>query len=138
MPDAAALVVAAGRGQRFGAELPKQFLTLAGKPVLRHVLEAFAAHPGIAAVQTVIHPDDRALYVAAAAGLDLRPPTDGGATRQDSVRLGLAALADLAPRRVLIHDAARPFVSGDLIDRVLAGLDRYPGVIPAVPVADGI
>ncbi|MCG8598241.1 MAG: bifunctional 2-C-methyl-D-erythritol 4-phosphate cytidylyltransferase/2-C-methyl-D-erythritol 2,4-cyclodiphosphate synthase [Kiloniellales bacterium] len=136
MPDAAALVVAAGRGQRFGAELPKQFLTLAGKPVLRHVLEAFAAHPGIAAVQTVIHPDDRALYVAAAAGLDLRPPTDGGATRQDSVRLGLAALADLAPRRVLIHDAARPFVSGDLIDRVLAGLDRYPGVIPAVPVAD--
>ena len=136
MPDAAALVVAAGRGHRFGAELPKQFLPLAGKPVLRHALEAFATHPGIAAVQTVIHPDDRNLYEAAAAGLDLRPPAAGGATRQESVRLGLAALADLGPDRVLIHDAARPFVSSDLIDRVLDGLERHPGVIPAVPVAD--
>ena len=136
MPDAAALVVAAGRGHRFGAELPKQFLSLAGKPVLRHALEAFSAHPAVAAVQTVIHPDDRELYEEAAAGLDLLPPAAGGATRQDSVRLGLAALAGLAPSRVLIHDAARPFVSGDLIDRVLAGLDAHPGVIPAVPVAD--
>lgn len=136
MSEAAALVVAAGRGHRFGAELPKQFLSLAGKPVLRHALEAFAAHPAIAVVQTVIHPDDRGLYEDAAAGLDLRPPADGGETRQDSVRLGLAALADLAPKRVLIHDAARPFVSGEIIDRVLAGLDRHPGVIPAVPVAD--
>jgi len=136
MSEAAALVVAAGRGHRFGAELPKQFLSLAGKPVLRHALEAFATHPEIAAVQTVIHPDDRDLYEDAAAGLDLRPPADGGETRQDSVRLGLAALADLAPKRVLIHDAARPFVSGEIIDRVLAGLDGHPGVIPAVPVAD--
>ncbi len=136
MSEAAALVVAAGRGHRFGAEMPKQFLSLAGKPVLRHALEAFATHPAVAAVQTVIHPDDRELYDAAAAGLDLRPPADGGATRQDSVRLGLAALVDLAPKRVLIHDAARPFVSGEIIDRVLAGLDSHAGVIPAVPVAD--
>ncbi len=136
MSDAAALVVAAGRGHRFGAELPKQFLSLAGKPVLRHALEAFAAHPAIGAVQTVIHRDDRDLYQAAATGLDLRPPADGGATRQDSVHLGLAALADLAPKRVLIHDAARPFVSGEIIDRVLAGLESHAGVIPAVPVAD--
>ncbi len=136
MPDAAALVVAAGRGHRFGAELPKQFLPLAGKPVLRHALEAFAAHPAIADVQAVIHPDDRDLYEDAAAGLDLRPPANGGATRQDSVRLGLEALADMAPQRVLIHDAARPFVSGEIIDRVLAGLDGHPGIIPAVPVAD--
>ncbi|MDJ0936103.1 MAG: bifunctional 2-C-methyl-D-erythritol 4-phosphate cytidylyltransferase/2-C-methyl-D-erythritol 2,4-cyclodiphosphate synthase [Kiloniellales bacterium] len=136
MSEAAALVVAAGRGHRFGAEMPKQFLSLAGKPVLRHSLEAFATHPAVAAVQTVIHPDDRDLYDTAAAGLDLRPPADGGATRQDSVRLGLAALADLAPKRVLIHDGARPFVSGEIIDRVLAGLESHPGVIPAVPVAD--
>ncbi len=136
MPDAAALVVAAGRGHRFGAELPKQFLTLAGKPVLRHALEAFAAHPAIAAVQAVIHPDDRDLYEDAAAGLDLRLPANGGTTRQDSVRLGLEALAEMSPKRVLIHDAARPFVSGEIIDRVLAGLDGHPGIIPAVPVAD--
>ncbi len=136
MSEAAALVVAAGRGHRFGAEMPKQFLSLAGKPVLRHSLEAFATHPAVAAVQTVIHPDDRDLYDTAAAGLDLRPPADGGATRQESVRLGLAALADFAPKRVLIHDAARPFVSGEIIDRVLAGLDSQAGVIPAVPVAD--
>ena len=136
MSEAAALVVAAGRGHRFGAEMPKQFLSLAGKPVLRHALEAFAAHPAIGVVQTVIHRDDQDLYEAAAAGLDLRPPAEGGATRQDSVRLGLAALAELAPKRVLIHDAARPFVSGEIIDRVLAGLENYPGVIPAVPVAD--
>ena len=136
MSDAAALVVAAGRGHRFGAELPKQFLSLAGKPVLRHALEAFAAHPAIGAVQTVIHRDDRDLYQAAATGLDLRPPADGGATRQDSVHLGLAALADLAPKRVLIHDAARPFVSSEIIDRVLSGLESRSGVIPAVPVAD--
>jgi len=81
MSEAAALVVAAGRGHRFGAEMPKQFLSLAGKPVLRHTLEAFATHPAVAAVQTVIHPDNRDLYDAAAAGLDLRPPADGGATR---------------------------------------------------------
>ncbi len=136
MSEAAALVVAAGRGHRFGAELPKQFLSLAGKPVLRHALEALAAHPAIDAVQTVIHRDDQDLYEAAAAGLDLRPPADGGATRQESVRLGLEALADLKPRQVLIHDAARPFVSGEIIDRVLAGLENHPGVIPAVPVAD--
>ncbi len=136
MSEAAALVVAAGRGHRFGAEMPKQFLSLAGKPVLRHALEALAAHPAIDAVQTVIHRDDRDLYEAAAAGLDLRPPADGGATRQESVRLGLEALADLKPRQVLIHDAARPFVSGEIIDRVLSGLESHSGVIPAVPVAD--
>lgn len=136
MTGTAALVVAAGRGHRFGGELPKQFLPLGGKPLLRYALAALAGHPRIQAVQTVIHPDDIAFFEAAAEGLDVLPPAWGGETRQDSVRLGLAALAELGPERVLIHDGARPFVGAELIDRVIDGLDDHPGVLPAVPVAD--
>ena len=136
MAETVALIVAAGRGQRYGAELPKQFLPLAGRPLLRYALSAFAGHPGIDAVQTVIHPDDGPLYREAATGLKVLPPAAGGKTRQESVRLGLAALAALKPRKVLIHDGARPFVSEDLIARVIQGLDEHPGILPAVPVAD--
>lgn len=127
-----ALIVAAGRGQRAGTGLPKQYRRLAGRPVLARTLDAFLAHPRIDRVAVVIHPDDRTLYDAATAGLDLLPPISGGSTRQDSVRLGLEALADLTPDIVLIHDAARPFVSPDLIDRVI---DAVPG-IAALPVVD--
>ena len=136
MAETVALIVAAGRGHRFGAELPKQFLPLAGRPLLRYALSVFAGHPGIDAVQTVIHPDDEPLYREAAAGLELLPPAAGGNTRQESVRLGLAALAGLNPRKVLIHDGARPFVSDELIARVIEGLEAHPGILPAVPVAD--
>ena len=136
MAQTVALIVAAGRGHRFGAELPKQFLPLAGRPLLRYALSAFAGHPDVDAVQTVIHPDDAPLYEDAAAGLELLPPAAGGETRQESVRLGLAALAGLNPRKVLIHDGARPFVSDALIARVIKGLDEHPGILPAVPVAD--
>ena len=76
MPGTVALVVAAGRGSRFGAALPKQYAILAGRPVLRHALEAYRRHPGIDAVQAVIHPDDRALYDAAVAGLEPMTPAD--------------------------------------------------------------
>jgi 2-C-methyl-D-erythritol 4-phosphate cytidylyltransferase / 2-C-methyl-D-erythritol 2,4-cyclodiphosphate synthase len=136
MRDCIALVVAAGRGTRFGADTPKQYAVLAGRPVLRHALEAFAAHDGIGRVRAVIHPDDREAYEAAAAGLDLLPPVHGGETRQESVLLGLESLEALAPERVLIHDAARPLVPAGLIDRVLGGLDRAPAVVPALPVVD--
>ena len=79
-----ALVVAAGRGRRFGGDLPKQYQDLAGRPVLRHSLAVFAAHPQVQAVRTVIHPDDRQLYDIAASGLGLLEPVPGGETRQDS------------------------------------------------------
>ena len=131
-----ALVVAGGRGSRFGGDLPKQYRLLAGKAVIRHALEAFAAHPEVDAILPVIHPDDGDLFAQAAAGLDLLPPAFGGATRQESVRLGLEALAGRAPDRVLIHDAARPFPGSALISRVIEALNRMPGAIPALPVAD--
>jgi len=141
MARVVALVVAAGRGNRFGGELPKQWMELDGRPLLRHSLGAFAAHPDIAEVRAVIHPDDRARYESAAHGLRLNPPIHGGATRQESVRLGLEALAgDNAsggpPDIVLIHDGARPFVDSGLIHRVLTALKDAKGAIPALPVHD--
>jgi 2-C-methyl-D-erythritol 4-phosphate cytidylyltransferase / 2-C-methyl-D-erythritol 2,4-cyclodiphosphate synthase len=138
MASCIALVVAAGRGTRLGAPLPKQYLPLAGKPVLRYSLETLTNHPGIEAVRVVFNPDDAASYEAAARGLDLLPPVAGGAARQDSVRLGLESLAAAPPARVLIHDAARPFLDRATIDRVLAALDEAPGAIPALPVKDTV
>jgi 2-C-methyl-D-erythritol 4-phosphate cytidylyltransferase/2-C-methyl-D-erythritol 2,4-cyclodiphosphate synthase len=131
-----ALVVAAGRGSRLGGDRPKQYLPMAGQPILRHTLRALAAHPGIDGVRAVIHPDDAEAYAQAAAGLDVMAPVDGGASRQESVRYGLESLAADPPARVLIHDGARPFVDAATIDRVLSALDTDPGAIPAVPVAD--
>jgi 2-C-methyl-D-erythritol 4-phosphate cytidylyltransferase / 2-C-methyl-D-erythritol 2,4-cyclodiphosphate synthase len=130
------IVVAAGRGQRFSAGAPKQYAPLAGRPILRWSLEAFAAQPTIRRVLPVIHPDDRASFEAAAAGLNLAAPVAGGATRQDSALRGLEALAADAPDYVLIHDAARPGIDGNVIARVIAGLAHAPGVIPVLPVAD--
>jgi len=136
MSGCVALVVAAGRGVRFGGDRPKQYQPLLGRPVLRHSLETLCAHPRVDAARVVIHPADRALYDEAAAGLDLLEPVDGGAERQDSVRKGLESLEALAPELVLIHDAARPFVDAALISRVIAALQCHPGAIPAVPVTD--
>jgi 2-C-methyl-D-erythritol 4-phosphate cytidylyltransferase/2-C-methyl-D-erythritol 2,4-cyclodiphosphate synthase len=138
MLECVALVVAAGRGSRAGGGVPKQYRGLGPQPVLRWSLERFLRHPRVAAVRAVIHPDDRALYEEAARGLDLLEPVSGGATRQDSVRLGLESLAELAPATVLIHDAARPFVDDATIGRTLDALAHAPGAIAAVPVADTI
>lgn len=131
-----ALLVAAGSGTRFGGEVPKQYLPLGGKSLLAHSLAAFARHPRIAGVLAAIRPEDRPLYERAAAGLALLPPIAGGAARQDSVRLGLEALAVYRPDRVLIHDGARPFPDPALIDRVLDALDAAPAAIPALPLGD--
>ena len=138
MTTCIALVVAAGRGTRLGAALPKQYLPVAGEPLLRHTLRALASHPRINGVRAVIHPDDGAHYAEAARDLDLLPPVPGGAQRQDSVRLGLESLLEIDPDVVAIHDGARPFVDGALIDRVLEAVERGPGAIPALPVADTI
>jgi 2-C-methyl-D-erythritol 4-phosphate cytidylyltransferase/2-C-methyl-D-erythritol 2,4-cyclodiphosphate synthase len=133
-----AIVVAAGRGSRLEGALPKQYLRIGQKPLLRHALEILRSHRAAAGVRVVFHPDDRALYDAATEGLDLLPPVPGGAARQDSVRLGLESLAPFAPARVLIHDAARPFVDHAMLDRVLEALDDADGAIPALPINDTV
>ena len=133
-----ALVLAAGRGARFGGTLPKQYFPLAGTTVLRHAVTAFARHERIGGIQMVIRPEDRNIYDTALAGLDLLPPVAGGVERQDSVRLGLEALAPLNPARVLIHDGARPFPDAAMIDRVIDALDKAPAAIPGLPLSDTI
>ena len=133
-----ALIVAAGRGARFGGALPKQYLPLGGSTVLRHAVAAFARHPGITGVQVVIREEDRGIFAAAVAGLAVMIPVPGGAERQDSVRLGLEALIPYDPARVLIHDAARPCPDPALIERVLDALDRAPAAIPGLPLGDTI
>lgn len=136
MPTCTALIVAAGRGLRFGGDLPKQYLPLAGQPILRRTLQAFLRHPQISGVRVVIDPAYRDLYDEAVAGLDLPPPIAGGPTRQDSVLNGLEALAGHAPDLVLIHDAARPLVDATAISAVIAALEQAPAAIAAAPLAD--
>lgn len=138
MVKCAVLIVAAGRGHRFGGEMPKQYRTVGGQMVLRRSLAAFCAHPAITSIRAVIHPDDTALYQAAAENLPVLAPVHGGTTRQDSVRLGLESLKGDAPDIVLIHDGARPFIDFGIINRVIAGIAEYQGAIPAMPVTDTI
>jgi 2-C-methyl-D-erythritol 4-phosphate cytidylyltransferase/2-C-methyl-D-erythritol 2,4-cyclodiphosphate synthase len=138
MQSVYALVVAAGRGSRFGGEQPKQYLPLAGQMVLRHAVSAFARHPRISGVQVMIRPEDGRWCDHAVAGLGVLPPAPGGAIRQDSVRLGLEVLAARQPQYVLIHDGARPFPDTALVDRVIDALDDAPAAIPCLALRDTI
>ena len=133
-----ALLVAAGRGSRLPGDVPKQYRKIGGEPILRRSACAFLGHPAITGVRVVIHPDDRRLYDEAVADLDLLPPVHGGATRQDSVRNGIESLADLAPDHIMIHDAARPFVSAASIAAARRALDDTAGAIVAIPVVDSL
>lgn len=138
MEKIVALITACGRGNRFnrGEGIPKQYLPLAGVPLLRHTILAFLNHPRISDVICVIHQDDVALYEEAVAGLDLLNPIFGGETRQSSIRMGLEALRDYHPHKVLIHDGVRPFVSKRVISGILEKLETHPAVIPAIAVED--
>src|SRR3954453_11542516 len=115
----AAILVAAGRGLRAGSGGPKQYRSIGGRTVISRALEPFCRHPGIFAVQPVLNPDDAAMFKASVGDLHHRPAVGGGATRQASVRAGLEALAGEAPDLVLIHDAARPFVTEAVISRAI-------------------
>ncbi|HSI01977.1 MAG TPA: bifunctional 2-C-methyl-D-erythritol 4-phosphate cytidylyltransferase/2-C-methyl-D-erythritol 2,4-cyclodiphosphate synthase [Reyranella sp.] len=140
MSTCTALIVAAGRGSRFGGPLPKQYVLLAGKPVLRHTLEAYRQARDINSLRVVIAAGDEGLYERAADGLDLPIPVTGGVSRQQSVLNGLEALADSAPDFVAIHDAARPFVRSVDIAACLAAASApgIDGAVLGVPVADTI
>ena len=131
-----ALIVAAGRGERFGSDTPKQYVPLGGQPLLRHCVNNLARHPAITGVRVVFNPSDSEHYGAAVDGIAVMAPVPGGASRQESVRLGLESLADLKPDNVLIHDGARPFCESALVDRVLSGLASHDGAIAALPVVD--
>src|SRR5581483_8393434 len=132
------VVVAAGRGTRSGLDYPKQYKMMGSRPMVHASLRAFAEHPAVDVVVPVIHPDDGARFAAAAAGLRLAAPVFGAATRQGSVRAGLAALEREAPTIVLVHDAARPFTSQALIERAIAAAAKSGAAIPALPVTDTV
>ena len=133
----AVIVVAGGRGVRAGGGIPKQYREVRGAPVLRHALALFTAHPEVGVVQPVIHRDDGSAFAHATAGLDLRPPAFGGATRQSSVRSGLEALTPDAPAIVLVHDAARPFASPALISRAIAA-GALGAAVPGLGLTDTV
>ena len=143
-----ALVVAAGRSARFGEATPKPYADLGGRAVLSHGLATIGRHPAVDAVRVVVREDHLPLYERALnrcpPGVPVLEPVGGGGERQDSVRRGLESIRSLSPRprRVVIHDAARPFVTGDLIDRVLRPLEEdgaaWAGAAAALPVADTV
>lgn len=134
-----ALIMAAGCGQRVGGALPKQYLHIKGRSILSQAILAFLNHPDIDAVRVVIGAEDGDFYEQAISSLKnpkLLPSVVGGAERSISVRLGLESLEDFSPQYVLIHDAARPFVSEKLISRILQALKHHKGAIPGIAVAD--
>jgi 2-C-methyl-D-erythritol 4-phosphate cytidylyltransferase/2-C-methyl-D-erythritol 2,4-cyclodiphosphate synthase len=134
----AAIIVAAGRGLRAGTGGPKQYRLIGGRTVLARAMEPFCSHPEVSLVQPVRNPDDADIFEGAVAGLTYRPAVNGGATRQASVRAGLEALASEAPDIVLIHDAARAFVSAAVIARAIDAAQATGAAIPVVPVTDTV
>ncbi len=136
---AAAIIVAAGRGERAGqsVEGPKQYRRIGGEAVLARTLRAFVDCPLIGRIVVVIHPDDHALYARMVSEADPRVAVvEGGPTRQESTRLGLLALDTNATDYVMIHDGVRPFIGQDLLRRVVEALTPEEGVLPALAVSD--
>lgn len=126
--ETVALIVAAGKGERVGGDIPKQFLPLAGLSLVEHSRRALAAHPGIDRVVTMVAAGNEAFVEGERA--------IGGVTRRESVLNGLEAIG--AAQRVLIHDAARPIVPAPVVDRLLTALESAKGAVPVLPVADTI
>ena len=137
LPPFAAIVVAAGKGLRVGGDTPKQFREWRGKPLIRHSVEALL-NAGARPLAVVISSDAKTHADEALAGLEGLDFVVGGATRQDSVRAGLEALAKAAPTCVLIHDAARPDLPQAVTERLLDALEGHPGAIPVLPVVDSL
>jgi 2-C-methyl-D-erythritol 4-phosphate cytidylyltransferase / 2-C-methyl-D-erythritol 2,4-cyclodiphosphate synthase len=132
----AAVIVAGGSGLRVGGEIPKQYQLIGGKPVIWWTLKAFLEHPAISFVQCVIGAGHEAMFKAATQGLGYIAAVNGGSTRQESCRIGVEACAPAKPSKVLVHDAARPFITAELISEVIAELEHANAVIPGLPVAD--
>lgn len=137
LPPFAAIVVAAGAGLRAGQDVPKQFAPWRGKPLLRHSVEVLAK-AGASPLVVVIPTNGEQIALATLEGIEGITLAEGGATRQASVRAGLESLASAAPEHVLIHDAARPDLPGEVIERLLDALMTAPGAIPVLPIVDSL
>lgn len=129
-----AIIVAAGRGERAGGEVPKQYRRVGGKAVVAHAWDALASHPAVDAVHVVIGAGQEAQLAEALGDRPALPPVAGGATRRESVASGLHAAA--GADAVLIHDAARPFLPHAVVDRLVAALETADGAVPVLPVVD--
>lgn len=139
--DVAIIIVAAGQGTRAGGDVPKQYQPIAGTPLLQHTMMAALSCDLVDAIQVVIDPDMTDLYQpieGAIADGRVLPVAPGGATRTASTKAGLGALAPYKPKRVLIHDAARPFVDARLIGEVIAALNGADAAFPTLPVMDAL
>ena len=135
-----AIILAGGSGTRLNKEIPKQFLQLAGKPVIAHTIETFETHPGIGHIFVVTNP----VYLEQTAALiekndykKVKKVLTGGETRQESSYIGVTA-AQEDYENVLIHDAARPFVTHSIIDELIRELASFAAVVPGIPSADTI
>ena len=128
-----ALIVAAGKGERLGGGVPKQYRSIGGKPVLRHAAEALGRHPRVDELRVVVGADQQDIASATLSGLAIAPLIEGGAERSDSVRNGLLGLEDGI---VLVHDAARPFCPASVVDRLLDAVAQADCAVPTMPVAD--
>ena len=128
-----ALIVAAGKGERLGGGLPKQYRSIGGKPLLRWAVEPFLRHSAVRDVRVVVGTGQESLAKSALNGLAIGPLIEGGAVRADSVRAGLGVIHSDA---ILIHDAARPFCPSDVIDRLVASLEFHDGAAPVLAVGD--
>ena len=137
----AAIIPAAGFGSRMGAAIPKQFLDLAGLPILLRTLRVFLDHPAIHCIMLVLPPEhlesgkEQLLPFLTSEQQEKMLYTAGGETRQHSVQNGVKALP-ASIERIFVHDGARPLVNAEIIDRCLAGIEEHGAVIAAVPVKD--
>jgi len=130
------LIAAAGKGRRLGADTPKQYRFLAGRPVLRHSVELFLKHPLCQSVRVIIDSQDVELYHDAVAGLSLLPPLFGGTERKDSITNALKNISDVKDEEIiLVHDAARPCLSLRDLNSLLAALHNARAASLAVPVS---
>lgn len=132
-----ALLVAAGQGSRAGGDIPKQFRLVAGRPVLAHAVDALTRHPAIDSIILMVGAGQEDAARTALGSRQVAAIVHGADSRRGSVRAGLEHIAATGgAARVLIHDAARPFLPAEVIDRLLLALERSDGAIAVLPVAD--
>ncbi len=132
------LILAAGTGSRLASEIPKQFVDIAGMPLIRHSALTFLNHALIDGVRIVYNSQNKELYNKILSDLPLLSPVEGGKSRQESSYLGLKSLKQYNPVKILIHDAARPFIGNDIITNVITALDKHIAVLPVIPIQDTV